>query len=78
MLTIEELKNYVLEINLHKTSMLHIQLLDISGKIFGDKTQTFLPGNNHFPINLSSYSSGVYYCRVNGERINTNYKLIQN
>ncbi|MEP7263975.1 MAG: T9SS type A sorting domain-containing protein [Bacteroidota bacterium] len=53
-----------------------IRIVDLSGKIIDEFAVSFQKGENKFPVDLTSFSSGIYELQLNGENFLTHHKII--
>lgn len=57
-----------ISINLKASSEVEVSIVDLSGKIMSQRNYGLLNGNTNLPLNVNSYSSGVYIVKttING------------
>jgi hypothetical protein len=57
-----------ISINLKASSEVEVSIVDLSGKIMSQRNYGLLNGNTNLPLNVNSYSSGVYMVKtiING------------
>jgi hypothetical protein len=70
-------QKYQLNIDNLKNTPLNIELIDVTGKKHFNVQDNFSAGHSEFPIDLTDYASGIYFCKVSGEKINKQFKIIK-
>lgn len=66
-----------LKISLAKSETVQVEMYDFTGKIISKSKVNFREGANNFRMDLSKFTSGVYFVKINSESINHSEKVVK-
>jgi hypothetical protein len=59
--------NIQVDFDMKKNALIHIQLMDISGKIVERFSRSFTEGKQSLPISIGNLSKGIYFLKMNSD-----------